>query len=647
MRRYRQRIAIGMMAIVATSLVACSRMTALRASNPAIDDKHSNTPNAQSQNDKSCGNSQPAAKFALVPPVISGGDTSMGMVVLKYAAPSGGVSLTFSSENPAAASGPGRITVPAGATVATFAVASRAVKAATRASLFISYDGSRQVAELTVLPSERAGWYVAPNGSSTGKGTPASPWDLGTALAGGAGQARVKPGDTIWIRSGRYTGAFTSLLAGNANAPIIVRQYPGERAILDRGSVSAEKQPALKVKGPWVWFWGLEVMNSDPNRSRSSPYTGEDQPWRGSGADVYASNVKFINMIFHDNGHGIWDKKDMTEVDGCLFYYNGDNKREHALYIGNNTGTKFITDNIIFDQAGYGILSHSNSPSSVQKGIHIEGNASFNNGILTLDDQMTGNLQVGGVSGVSAERITIEDNYVYNPPGNAKTKNNGIRLGYEDENNKDVELLDNYIVSNDPLRIWWWKDVEAEGNTIYSQGNTIELKMPPGRSTSAYRLCSNTYISGKAAGPTFIKDGSTIAFGNWQQSNGLDRDSQVVQNSSLRPSGVNVFVRPNRYEVGRANIIVYNWDKRAEVAVDVGAILPVGASYEVRDAQNYFGEPVARGTYNGGSIKLPMNLTLIAPPIGKVERVPSHTAPEFAVFVLQQISAGAAGSNVK
>ena len=124
-------------------------------------------------------------------------------------------------------------------------------------------------------------------------------------------------------------------------------------------------------------------------------------------------------MIFHDNGHGIWDKEDMTEVHGCLFFFNGTNKREHALYIGNAVGTKFITDNILFAQGGYGILAHSDSSSSSQKGLHLEGNVSFNNGIITDDDQRTGNLQVGGVSGVSAERIVLKNNYIYNTTTNA------------------------------------------------------------------------------------------------------------------------------------------------------------------------------------------------------------------------------------
>ena len=104
------------------------------------------------------------------------------------------------------------------------------------------------------------GHYVAPGGSSSGDGTSARPWDLVTALAGASGQ--VRPGDTIWLHAGTYPGVFRSTLTGTASGPIIVRQYPGERATIDGH---------LRVEGANVWFWGFEVMQSDPLGTASLP----------------------------------------------------------------------------------------------------------------------------------------------------------------------------------------------------------------------------------------------------------------------------------------------------------------------------------------------------------------------------------------
>lgn len=590
---------------------------------------------------------QAITSFTFSPATTTGGNSSTGTISLRHPAQAGGMTVILSNNNASIVRAPKSVAISAGQTSATFTIETSKVAAHTTVGLSATYEGGTQTDQLTVLPPEHAGWYVAPDGSPKGKGTYNSPWDLATALAQGPGGTEVKPGDTIWLRGGRYTGTFISTLTGKENAPITVRALPGERVILDRDAVSESKQPALKIKGAWVWFWGIEIMNSSADRSRKSPYSKEDEPWRGSGADVYAPNVKFINMVFHDNGHGIWDKQDMTEVHGCLFFYNGNNKREHGLYIGNANGTKYITDNILFAQGGYGILAHSDSPSSSQKGLHLEGNVSFNNGLLTLDDQTTGNIQVGGVRGVAAERIVLKNNYIYNSPGNAVSKSNGIRLGYEDKSNRDAKLLDNYIVSRAPVRLWWWQSVEFLGNTIYSQGESFELELPSGVSASGYRWNFNTYFSGRQSGPAFVGDSRTYSFSRWQQATGLDGNSQVMQTATLRPDGVKVFVRPNRYEAGRANIIVYNWDLREQITVDVSAVVPVGASYEVRDAENYFGEPVASGTYNGAPLSLPMKLKQVAQPVGNVERVPSHTAPEFAVFVLRQISDPPARANQK
>jgi hypothetical protein len=575
---------------------------------------------------------QAVTSLTVSPAVAVGGGSSVATVTLRYPAEGAGAVVNLSTDGAALAHAPKSVTVRAGQKSASFVVRTERVAAQKTAGLSASYGSASAIDRLTLMPPERPGWHVAPDGSARGRGTKDSPWDLASALAG---RKEIKPGDTVWLRGGRYTGAFVSALEGSAAAPVVVRAVPDERAIIDRAGVGEDKQPALKVKGAHVWFWGLEVTNSNADRSRKSPYGGRDEPWRGSGADVYAPDVKFINMVFHDNGHGVWDKQDGTEITGCLFFYNGNNKREHGLYVGNSVGTKYISDNVVFAQGGYGILAHSDSPKSAQRGLHIEGNVSFNNGALTLDDQTTGNIQVGGVEGVPAERVVLKNNYVYTSPGSAAAKNNGIRLGYEDRNNRDVKVLDNYIVSARPLRLWWWQSVEFLGNTIYSQGEALDVLMKPG---AEYRWDFNTYFSGRGRGLSFVRGDDSFDFPRWQEATRLDAHSQFVQGERLRPAGTAVFVRPNRYEAGRANVVVYNWELNDEVAVDLGAILPEGAAFEVRDAQNFFGEPVAAGAYDGRPLRLPMKLKQVAGPVGNVERQPSHTAPEFAVFVVRQIS---------
>jgi len=313
------------------------------------------------------------------------------------------------------------VTIPSRSIRATFAVATRKVTRSKAVRLSALCGGRTITATVLLLQTDSPAWYVAPNGTATGQGTITSPWDLQTALNGGPSGTNVKPGDIIWLRGGTYIASaktFYCSLAGTASAPIIVRGYPGERAVIDKNGATKDSggpMPALRVANPFVWFWGFEIINSDPNRSRTSPYTGTTYSWRGAGVDVYAPSVRFINMILHDNGHGIWDKESDTEVHGCLIYNNGNAKFDHGLYIGNKTGTTRITDNIIFSQGGWGVHAYAGSTSSSLSGLQIEGNAIFNNGILCLDDLIGGQILLGGENGIPADRITVKQNYLYYP----------------------------------------------------------------------------------------------------------------------------------------------------------------------------------------------------------------------------------------
>jgi hypothetical protein len=115
------------------------------------------------------------------------------------------------------------------------------------------------------------------------------------------------------------------------------------------------------------------------------------------------------------------------------------------------------------------------------------------------------------------------------------------------------------------------------------------------------------------------------------QSKGIEQGSRSVNG---RPTGVWSFARPNKYEPGRGHVVVYNWDMTGAVSVDVSRILTPGSSYEVRDAQNYFGSPVAGGTYRGGPITIPMTSTAVAAPSGSLPTAPVHTGPQFGAFVV-------------
>jgi hypothetical protein len=97
-----------------------------------------------------------------------------------------------------------------------------------------------------------------------------------------------------------------------------------------------------------------------------------------------------------------------------------------------------------------------------------------------------------------------------------------------------------------------------------------------------------------------------------------------------------VVVRPNQYEAGRANIIVYNWALQSSVSVDLSSVLHPGEGFVVRNVQDFYGPPVVTGTYSGGALSLPMAGITAAAPLGRSYSSPAVTGPTFQVFVVMR-----------
>jgi hypothetical protein len=83
---------------------------------------------------------------------VNAGSSSTGTVTLSGAAPAGGATVSLSSSNTAAAQVPASVMVPAGATGATFDMATSTINSVTAVTITTSYNGTR-TATLTVNPS--------------------------------------------------------------------------------------------------------------------------------------------------------------------------------------------------------------------------------------------------------------------------------------------------------------------------------------------------------------------------------------------------------------------------------------------------------------------------------------------------------------
>ena len=458
-------------------------------------------------------------------------------------------------------------------------------------------------AALALMPSVAAGqappaptgrsYYAAANGIHSADGSRLHPWDLATAL-----DARLQPGDTVWLRGGLYRGAFRSTIAGAAGAPVVVRQYPGERAIID-GAGSTHS--TLYVTGDYSVFWGLELTNSNP--IRTTPLA--DLELRPNVVVNKASHTKYINLIIHDGGVGFYNEPASLDVEiaGCIIYNNGwqgpDRGHGHGLYLKSYIGPLAARDNVIFNQYGYGIHAYTNSQTGKLMNITLDGNVAFNNGTLATRRSLSSNILLGGADYAAGD--VVRNNITYYAPSLSGAESN-VMIGYRTLRNGDVIVENNYFVGGDPvLDFGFWSAARVSQNTLISAG----------------------------AGSRIAKRDPTAAGQIW-------RDN--VERSG--PPASAVFVRSNLYEPGRAHIVVFNGGDARSADVDVSGVLAAGDRYEVRNVQDLFGAPVASGTVAGKTIRIPLVGVTPPVPVGVATSPAPRTGPAFDVFLLTKAATG-------
>jgi hypothetical protein len=494
--------------------------------------------------------------------------------------------------------------------------------------------------------------FVSTNGRPNAKGTKQDPLDLATALGD---PGRIAPGSTVFLRGGTYSGTFTSKLHGEPGKPITVRPFKNEHVVIDAWNPAAttnKRQAGLVITGAWVIFTDLEVTSSDPRRV--APNRGSTvrtiPGWRDDGVEFRASNSKLINLVIHDTGQGIgfWDQAIDSEVYGCILYNNGwdgpDRGHGHGLYIQNEAGTKLVQDVISFNNFATGMKAYGQESAAV--GVHFDGVISFNNGAGYFKDRSIRNEGILiGTTKFPPRDIKVLNSFLYTPAG---TIGGGMRLGYLAEN-ENVEVRGNHFASGGQ-NLWLvnWRAATVRDNFFYTtdaQGSnvvTTNVKFPDKVSAEVYDYDNNDYFDNSPAakkgtprsfsieGVASSQGAVRLTFDEWRQARGWDANSRFTAG---RPTGVEVFVRPNKYEAGRAHIVVFNWDLAPSVDVDVSDILPVGADFEIRSAEDYYGDAVVSGVSSGRPIRVPLDTLSVALPFGYDFKPPS-TRPEFAVFVL-------------
>ncbi len=466
-----------------------------------------------------------------------------------------------------------------------------------------------------------AEYHVAPDGSPQGDGSIDRPWDLAAALVA----ETVEPGDTIWIHAGTYRGGFVSRLTGRPDAPIVVRGWPGERVTIDTHPRDAQDTGALLLLGADAVYRDFEVTCTHPQRSSATPGSWPPDICRGS-VEIRGARISAVNLVVHDCalGFGFWSEGEAGQISGCLIFNNGwqgpDRAHGHGIYAQNARGIKQIRDNIIFHQFAYGIHVYGSEKASL-KGFEISGNIIFENGCLAETQERSPGIFVGG--GSPAQEIEIRDNVVV---GTA-------RLGYAwGAPNEDVIFAGNYC---EGLVVRDLRRGTIANNLIVAHSNAVQLEAAAGLLLAGLDWNRNTYyVTDGRWGECAVVEGASsrsLSFAQWQAKTGFDAESTLTRGW---PKELQVVVRPNAHEPGRAHVAVLNPAGLPEVELDLSGVVQRGAAFRIVSAKDFFGPPLVAGVYEGGTVRVPMQTVAGPQPVGLPAVELPVTEPRFAAFVV-------------
>ena len=502
-------------------------------------------------------------------------------------------------------------------------------------------------------------FFVSPTGRPTGDGSLSNAWDLATAFLDNTNPTNknyaVKPGDAVWVRGGIYgTGsgaAWNCTISGTSNQPVIIRQYPGERAVIN-GEIFA--------KGDYEIFWGFEMMNSAATNRIC------DEQVLTPGLSLAGVGARAINLVIHDVGApGIWlpqltlTNSEYREIYGCVMWGCGDyatnsdnpggpgHYRGPILYMKNTNGIVSVADNIAFKSWTEGLKAYGQNNSA--DGFQFQGNITF----LNFADGI-----VADASHYAINTLTVSSNYYCN--------NGQSRLGITfplldpsaGTNDQSLQFNSNYfldeVIQTYDCMLWnrSWSYYTMTNNIFVVVASTNATLTTPYASFRdsyvfwnieqtnmiQYVVDYNQYYGGSE----FIGNFANISRIGWNTMTATyGWEAHGAFHTNTLPTANVIVLRTNKYERGRAHLIVYNWQSNSTINVDISNIgLAQGQSFEVRDVQNYLGTPALSATYDAAhpNITVPLTLTNVTPLMGiqtHFRRDPNvHTSSLFNTFVI-------------
>lgn len=301
----------------------------------------------------------------------------------------------------------------------------------------------------------QAVYYVSPTGHDQDGGTITAPFQTISA-----GLKRLRPGDTLYIRGGIYTGSANTIDSQSGTVPsgsswsnaITIAGYQGEAVTL---------RPPYNVSGIRLTATQSYLIFQDFTIDMVNSNAGAD----ADGIFVFRPHHnRFQRLeVMHSYNFGIHfgDSTANNEVIDCRIHDNGfpgsPSTNGHGLYI---TGSdNLFQNNEVYDNQGYGFHVYNNA------GSHADPSRNIVRG-----NRIHGNGRHGGTAyGVLVawgDANEIASNQIFDNPG-------GIQI-YTNSTNTSVH--DNNIYNNKPLEgiiVQYSSGTKLANNTATANGSDV------------------------------------------------------------------------------------------------------------------------------------------------------------------------------
>ncbi len=418
-------------------------------------------------------------------------------------------------------------------------------------------------------PSTGPAYWVATDGDDDASGSRGSPW---ATLQHAADEATA--GSTVYVEGGVYAQRMTVARSGAPGRPIVFRNAPGERPILDGSTldVGQEFSPMVTVDGErFVEIRGLEIRDLRTDLSGHNPV--------GILVTGASDHVSIVGNVVHDMGttyrgrvggdaHGIAVYGNLAEhpIDDVAIrnnrLFNLALGSSEALVVNGNVTHFLIEGNLVHDTNNIGIVAigyegtaPDPSVDSARDGV-IRGNTIYNvdsygNPAYGTDRSANG-IYVDGGRDVLVERNIVHDVNIgmefasehHNRSTSFVTARNnivydattiGIAIGGYDRHRGFTEgcvIVNNTVVGTDGVELLVQFDTRDNVivNNIFVAGPQARFVENPFAENADNRIDHNLYWStdGSDAGVWQWKGRKYPDFDEWQARSGVDQNSDFV-----------------------------------------------------------------------------------------------------------------------